>query len=232
MIKAEKIVKSYPALSGARTILNSVDLFVGAGEICAITGPSGAGKSTLLNIVGLLDRPDSGSVFINGSDALALGENQRREYRNKKLGFVFQHHFLVPELSVWQNISYPGAVLEGGFAAGLRERALELLDFLKLTHLADSYPSSLSGGESQRVAVARAVFNAPDLLIMDEPSGSLDFESKNDVIRLILSLNRALKITILIATHDESVKNACSKNLILSRTASVTREPASFRERK
>ena len=191
MIKAEKIVKTYPSPAGPKTILRSVDFSMAAGEVCAVCGPSGSGKSTLLNILGLIDRPDGG--------------------RNEKIGFVFQHHFLIPELCVWRNIAYPGALREGGFSVKLKERAMELLEFLKLGRLAEEFPSTLSGGESQRIAAARSVFNAPDILIMDEPTGSLDLDSKSDVINLILALNRVSNITVVIATHDDFIKKSCGR---------------------
>ena len=211
MIKAEKIVKTYPSPGGPKTILNGVNFAVGAGEICVVAGPSGSGKSTLLNILGLLDRPDSGSLFINSIDASLMKPEEILAFRNEKIGFVFQHHFLIPELDAWRNIAYPGALKEGGFSEKLKERAMELLDFLKLGSLAYSYPETFSGGESQRIAAARAVFNAPELLIMDEPTGSLDMASKSDVINLILALNRVSKITAVIATHDDFVKKSCGR---------------------
>lgn len=211
MIKAENIVKTYAAFAGPKTVLRSVGLSVAAGEICAVCGPSGSGKSTLLHILGLLDRPDSGSVEINGRDALALAPEETLKFRNEKIGFVFQHHFLIPELCVWRNIAYPGALREGGYSAKLKERAMELLEFLKLGALAEDFPATLSGGESQRVAAARSVFNAPDILIMDEPTGSLDLHSKNDVMNLVTALNRVSGITVVVATHDDHVKSFCGR---------------------
>ncbi len=211
MIKAEKIVKSYPGPSGPRLILNAVDFSMAAGEICAVSGPSGSGKSTLLNILGLLSKPDSGSLEINSRDVSSLSHAEILKFRNERIGFVFQHHFLIPELNVWRNIAYPGAVRENGFAAGLKERAMELVEFLKLEHIAENYPATLSGGESQRIAVARSVFNAPDILVMDEPTGSLDLESKSDVMNLVLALNRVSGITVIIATHDDFIKKQCGR---------------------
>lgn len=211
MIKAENIIKTYPSPGGSRTILNGVNFAVGPGDICVVAGPSGSGKSTLLNIVGLLTKPDSGSLFIDSADASLMKPEEALSFRNEKIGFVFQHHFLIPELDAWRNIAYPGALKEGGFNEKLKERAMELLEFLKLDGLAYRYPETFSGGESQRIAAARAVFNAPELLIMDEPTGSLDMASKIDVINLILALNRVSKITAVIATHDDFVKKSCGR---------------------
>ncbi len=216
IIKAEKIVKTYLSPAGPQTVLNGIDFSINEGEIYAVAGPSGSGKSTLLNILGLLDKPDSGSLFIHSTDASLMRQEEVLAFRNEKIGFVFQHHFLIPELDVWRNIAYPGAVKEGGFITRLKDRALELLDFLKLNHLAYKYPKMLSGGESQRIAAARAVFNAPDILIMDEPTGSLDRESKTDLINLVLALNRISKITVIIATHDDFVKKSCGRIFELS----------------
>ncbi len=211
MIKAEKIVKTYPSPAGPKTILRSVDFSMAAGEVCAVCGPSGSGKSTLLHILGLIDRPDAGGLSINGRDVSALAPEEILKFRNEKIGFVFQHHFLIPELCVWRNIAYPGALREGGFSPQLKDRAMELLEFLKLGRLAEEFPATLSGGESQRIAAARSVFNAPDILIMDEPTGSLDIESKSDVINLILALNRVSNITVVIATHDDFIKKSCGR---------------------
>jgi lipoprotein-releasing system ATP-binding protein len=211
MIKAEKIVKTYPSPAGPKAILRSVDFSMAAGEVCAVCGPSGSGKSTLLNILGLIDRADGGALHINDRDVSTLAPEEILKFRNEKIGFVFQHHFLIPELCVWRNIAYPGALREGGFSVKLKERAMELLEFLKLGRLAEEFPATLSGGESQRIAVARSVFNAPDILIMDEPTGSLDIDSKSDVINLILALNRVSNITVVIATHDDFVKKSCGR---------------------
>ncbi|HNY10739.1 MAG TPA: ABC transporter ATP-binding protein [Candidatus Wallbacteria bacterium] len=216
MIKFKKVSKSYKTSDGERKILNDLCAEIPAGSIAAITGPSGSGKSTFLHLAGILDAPDSGTVEVAGTDAAALSAKEALAFRNKKIGFVFQHHFLIPELSVWQNIAFPAMINEGAFTGDLKTRAFEVIEFLRLSKVAESYPEKLSGGESQRTAIARAVFNNPDILIMDEPTGSLDHELKSEVIKLISTLNRASSTTIVIATHDEAVKNCCSFILNLS----------------
>jgi len=216
MIKFKKVSKSYKTSEGERKILDGLCADIPAGSIAAITGPSGSGKSTFLHLAGILDTPDSGTVEVAGIDAASLSALETLAFRNKKIGFVFQHHFLIPELSVWQNIAFPAMINEGAFTDELKLRAFEIIDFLKLSKVAKSYPEKLSGGESQRTAIARAIFNDPDILIMDEPTGSLDHELKSEVIKLISTLNRASSTTIVIATHDEAVRNCCSFVLNLS----------------
>ena len=216
MIKFKKVSKSYKTSDGERKILDGLCVEIPSGSIAAVTGPSGSGKSTFLHLAGILDTPSSGTVEVAGIDAAALSHAEALAFRNKKIGFVFQHHFLIPELSVWQNIAFPAMINEGAFTKDLKLRALEIIEFLRLSKVAESYPEKLSGGESQRTAIARAIFNNPDILIMDEPTGSLDHELKNEVIKLISTLNRASSTTIVIATHDEAVQNCCSFVLNLS----------------
>jgi len=209
MINFMEVTKRYCRQEKTRLVLDRVTFNVPSGEMAAVTGPSGSGKSTLLNLAGALDLPDSGIVTIAGTEISSSPEDERTAFRNSRLGFVFQHHFLIPELSVWENAAYSGAIKNKGFDSALRQKAVEILATLEIDELADEFPQKLSGGEAQRVAVARAIFNAPDLVIMDEPTGSLDSINKKNLIRLISGLNRASGITFLIATHDAAVRDIC-----------------------
>ncbi len=211
MLKFTEIQKSYTINGVSQKILDGLSLDVKKGEVAGVFGPSGSGKSTLLHLAGLIDRPDRGSIEINGTNVSEISGSEALKFRNQKIGFVFQHHFLISELCVWQNVCFGGAIKNNCFSMDLKQNALELLDFLGIMSLAERWPEKLSGGESQRVAIARAVFNSPDLLIMDEPTGSLDSANKKDVTKLVLKLAAELKTTVLIASHDNYIMENCSK---------------------
>lgn len=215
MIKFREVTKNYSDHEKTRLILDRVSFDVPEGETAAVTGPSGSGKSTLLYIAGALETPDFGTVEIAGKTVSDLPEKKRAAFRNRRLGFVFQHHFLIPELTVWENAAYAGATGGKGFDGELRKKAMEVLAALEIDEFGDEYPQKLSGGESQRVAIARAIFNSPDLVIMDEPTGSLDQASKKNIIRLMKGLNRAAGITFLVATHDPEVRDGCGLKFAL-----------------
>lgn len=200
MIKVEQIHKSF----GELEVLRGVDLRVAPREIVSLMGPSGAGKTTLLHIIGTLDRPDSGSVEIDGVNILALKGKQLAEFRNKKIGFVFQFHQLLPEFTAVENVMMP-ALIGGKSFKESREHAMQLLDFLNLTDRAEHKPQELSGGEKQRVAVARAIINNPAVLLADEPSGSLDSRNKAELHKLFFDLRDRFGLTVFIVTHDEEL---------------------------
>ena len=200
MIELDNITRSF----GSLQVLKGISLNINRGEVVSITGPSGAGKTTLLQIMGSLDKPDGGKVIYNGQDITRMSEKEISAFRNRHIGFVFQFHQLLPEFTAQENITIP--MLIGG--QGMRQantRAKELLQLLGLADRADHKPSELSGGEKQRIAVARALANQPDVILADEPSGSLDTKNKEELHKLFFSLRDQLGQTFVIVTHDESL---------------------------
>ena len=200
MIEIKGINKSF----GALQVLRNVDAVIPNGEIVSIVGPSGAGKTTLLQLAGTLDRPDSGRVLYDGVDVLALPERKLSAFRNRNIGFVFQFHQLLPEFTALENVAIP-ALIAGVKQADAYKRAAELIDYLGLSDRASHKPAALSGGEKQRIAVARALMNRPAVIFADEPSGSLDSKNKQELHRLFFNLRREFGQTFVIVTHDESL---------------------------
>ena len=214
LIAASAVVKGYRTAAGYVPVLDGVDLEVAAGEMVAIVGASGVGKSTLLHVLGSLDRPESGRVEVAGQDVFALGEDRLREFRNRTLGFVFQFHHLLPEFSALENVMMPMLIARRPLGEA-RERARLLLDELGLTPRADHRPGAMSGGEQQRVAVARALVQSPRALLGDEPSGNLDQETGERLHATLKRLNQEKGITILVVTHNERLAAACDRVLRL-----------------
>ena len=210
MIQLHDIRKSF----GSLQVLKGIDLTINQGEIVSIVGPSGAGKTTLLQIIGTLDRADSGRVLFDGVDVSLYNEKQLSAFRNEHIGFVFQFHQLLPEFSAVENVMMP-ALIKGDSMADARKRAMKMLDFLGLTDRASHKPSELSGGEKQRVAVARALVNRPQVILADEPSGSLDTQNKEELHRLFFDLRRDLGQTFIIVTHDESLAATTDRTIHL-----------------
>jgi lipoprotein-releasing system ATP-binding protein len=200
MIDIKNITKSF----GALQVLKGIDLQIDKGEVVSIVGPSGAGKTTLLQIIGTLDRPDSGTVRVDGIDVTSLSSKRLSDFRNTHLGFVFQFHQLLPEFTAIENIMIP-AYIAGSSQKTARVRAEELLRFMGLSDRASHKPSELSGGEKQRIAVARALVNSPAVILADEPSGSLDTRNKEELHRLFFDLRDQFGQTFVIVTHDESL---------------------------
>lgn len=197
MIKASGITKAY----GELKVLKGIDLEVKAGEVLAIVGASGAGKSTLLHILGTLDSPDSGKVFLDGEDVFAKSKQALAAFRNRAIGFVFQFHNLLPEFSAIENVMMPG-LIAGKSSKEVQAKALELLRMLGLENRFDHKPSEMSGGEQQRTAVARALINSPAIVFADEPSGNLDSANANDLHQLFFDLRKKLNQTFVIVTHN------------------------------
>lgn len=210
MIQLHDIHKSF----GSLQVLKGIDLTINQGEIVSIVGPSGAGKTTLLQIIGTLDRADSGRVLFDGVDVSVYNEKQLSAFRNRHIGFVFQFHQLLPEFSAVENVMMP-ALIAGASMADARRRAMEMLDFLGLTDRASHKPSELSGGEKQRVAVARALVNRPQVILADEPSGSLDTQNKAELHQLFFDLRREMGQTFIIVTHDEELAATTDRTIRL-----------------
>ena len=199
MIKLEGITKSF----GSLQVLKGIDLEINKGEIVSIVGPSGAGKTTLLQIMGTLDEPDAGTVAIDGTVVSRMKEKELSAFRNKNIGFVFQFHQLLPEFTALENVMIP-AFIAGVSSKEANERAMEILAFMGLTDRASHKPNELSGGEKQRVAVARALINHPAVILADEPTGNLDSRTGADVMRLFHELHEAGN-TIVLITHDAKI---------------------------
>ena len=210
MITTKNITKSF----GSVQVLKGIDLHIDKGEIVSIVGPSGAGKTTLLQILGTLDRPDGGEVRVDGVDVADLSTGQLSEFRNRHLGFIFQFHQLLPEFTALENILIP-AYIAGTTKSRAQERAQELLHFLDLSHRAQHKPAQLSGGEKQRVAVARALINHPSVILADEPSGSLDSKNKAELHQLFFSLREKFGQTFVIVTHDEELAQLTDRTIHL-----------------
>lgn len=199
MIRVENIKKSF----GSLQVLKGIDLEVPTGKLYSIVGPSGAGKTTLLQIIGSLSQPDSGKVFISDQNISVMNEWQLADFRNRRIGFVFQFHYLLPEFSAIENVCIPAFIAKTPKKEA-EEKAREYLDFLGLSHRLNHKPGELSGGERQRVAVARALINNPSIILADEPSGNLDTKNREDLHELFFTLRDKFKQTLVIVTHDES----------------------------
>ena len=211
MIKVENIKKSY----GNIDVLKGININVGDGEIVSIVGKSGAGKSTLLQILGTIEKPDSGHIVIDGIDVQKLGNKPLADFRNSKIGFVFQFHHLLPEFTALENICIP-AFIAGEKKKSAQEKANELLKFLNLQDRADHKPDALSGGEQQRVAIARALINKPAIILADEPSGNLDSSASNDLHKLILKLRKEFGQTFVIASHNKELADMADRKLTIT----------------
>ena len=210
MIKVENIHKSY----GTLEVLKGINLHVAKGEVVSIVGASGAGKTTLLQIIGTLEKADKGRVLINGTDTSSLSGNKLAQFRNRNIGFVFQFHHLLPEFTALENICMP-ALIQGRSLKEATPDAMQLLEFLKLTDRAQHKPSELSGGEQQRVAVARALINRPSVILADEPSGNLDSVNAKELHRLFFDLRKQYNQTFIIVTHNEELAQMADRKILM-----------------
>ena len=220
MIEIQHINKSY----GSLQVLRDINAKIDRSEIVGIVGPSGAGKSTLLQIAGTLDRPDSGTITYDGVDVSTLSERRLAAFRNKNIGFVFQFHQRLPECTALENVAIP-ALIKGDNRKDAFARARQLIDFLGLGERTDHKPAELSGGEKQRISVARALMNQPDVIFADEPSGSLDSKNKQDLHQLFFDLREELHQTFVIVTHDETLAANCDRILHMRDGVIVELEP-------
>lgn len=210
MISGKNIHKSY----GPLEVLKGIDLEINKGEIISIVGASGAGKTTLLHIIGTLDKPTSGSILFDNQDVAALNEKRLAAFRNKNIGFVFQFHHLLPEFTALENLCIP-AFIAGVSQKAATKRGMELLDFLHLTDRAEHKPAALSGGEQQRVAVARALMNHPSIILADEPSGNLDSANAKELHQLFFTLRKEFNQTFVIVTHNQELADMSDRKLVM-----------------
>ncbi len=220
MIEIQNIHKSF----GRLEVLKGIDARIGKGEIVAIVGASGAGKTALLQIVGTLEKPDSGQILFDGASAFDLREKELSAFRNRHIGFIYQFHQLLPEFTALENVMLPALIARTGRSEAHR-RAAELLDYLGLSDRASHKPAQLSGGEKQRVAVARALINRPDVVLADEPSGSLDSQNKTELHNLFFDLRQEFGHTFLIVTHDETLARLSDRMIELRDGRVVSQTP-------
>jgi lipoprotein-releasing system ATP-binding protein len=207
------IVKNFVNGEEVTRVLKGVNLTLNSGEIVALEGPSGCGKSTLLSILGLLLTPTSGALSLGGENMIGLSEREVSRIRNTRLGFVFQFHHLLPDFSALENVAFPCAAPAGGITKAMRERAAMLLDRVGLADRRDFRPARLSGGQKQRVAIARALINKPLLVLADEPTGNLDRDSSDEVLKLMREINESDATTFLVCTHDHSIAERCDRRI-------------------
>lgn len=210
VLSCEGIIKSYKGLN----VLKGVDFSVKRGEITSIVGSSGAGKSTLLQILGTLDKPDFGSILLEGEDPMKLNNKKLAAFRNRNIGFIFQFHNLLPELSALENAMLPG-IIAGKNKIEAEKIAIEHLTLLGLDHRLNNKPNELSGGEQQRVSVARAIHNSPSILLADEPSGNLDSKNAKDLHELFFELRDSLNLTFVIVTHNEELASISDRKVTM-----------------
>jgi lipoprotein-releasing system ATP-binding protein len=215
LVRVEGLVKRFGSGDAMATVLHGIDLSLYCGEMAALQGPSGSGKSTLLNILGTLMRPTEGSHVMLDVDLTRAGDAELTRFRNRNIGFVFQFHHLLPDLTAEENVMMPAASSAGVETAPMRARARHLLDAVGLSDRRKYRPAAMSGGQRQRVAVARALMNEPSLVLADEPTGNLDRESADQVMELLEQINRDTGTSFLISTHDERVAHRCARQISL-----------------
>jgi lipoprotein-releasing system ATP-binding protein len=214
ILEAKNICKTYRQENSSLTVLKNIDLKVQKGEILCVVGPSGAGKSTLLHILGGLDTPDKGEVFLNGENIYALSDDKRAKMRNQKIGFIFQFYHLLPDFTALENVMLPAAVSETKKnIKDIEAKSFEVLSDVGLKERVKHKPSQLSGGEQQRVAIARALMNHPDIVLCDEPTGNLDSQNGEAIKEILVSLNKKNQQTLIIVSHDHGFKKIAHRTI-------------------
>lgn len=216
ILKLENLNKEYRAKSENLCILDNLNMEVKSGEMLSIIGKSGSGKSTLLNMIGILDKPDSGSVYYMGDDVSKFTEKERNYFRNSSLGFIFQFHYLLPEFTALENVMIP-AMLKNKNIKEIEKRAKELLEEVELKDRMTHKPMDMSGGEKQRVAIARSMINSPKLILADEPTGNLDEETSTHINELLKKINREMGQTIIVVTHSSELASITDRKLLLKK---------------
>ena len=229
MLEAKNVTKVYRTGNVPLTVLHGVSLQVEAGEFLAITGPSGAGKSTLLHLLAGLDTPTRGEVFWEGQPFSRMSERQRALFRNRTVGIVFQFYHLLPELTALENVMLPGLIDSTGSARALRERARSRLEQVGLGQRLHHKPSTLSGGEQQRAAIARALVNEPKIIFCDEPTGNLDSKTGAEIAELLMELHRSLRMSLVLVTHEAMLAGLADQTVVLRDGRIVSQEPAHTR---
>lgn len=214
LLKIEKVNKNYASGEKTLHVLNNIDFYLNKGDFISLMGPSGSGKSTLLNIMGTMDFPSSGSIHLLNTNLTKLNENELSEYRLKHFGFIYQFHYLLPEFTILENVAIP-AMLLGKTKKESFKLTEELMEFLNISQRGHHYPSEISGGEKQRAAIGRALINKPDILLADEPTGNLDHETGQRVLKLFQKIHNDFGQTLFIVTHDEEVSKIALKRLNL-----------------
>jgi len=214
LLKVEKINKNYSSGEKTLHVLKNIDFCLNKGDFISLMGPSGSGKSTLLNIMGTMDFPSSGSIHLLETNLTNLKENKLAEYRLKHFGFIYQFHYLLPEFTILENVAIP-AMLFGKTKQEAFKLAEELMEFLNILERGHHYPSEISGGEKQRAAIGRALINRPDILLADEPTGNLDHETGQKVLKLFQKIHQEFGQTLFIVTHDEEVSKIAQKRFTL-----------------
>ncbi len=214
LLSAESISRSFALKEGKLRVIKELSLEIEEKELLGVIGPSGAGKSTLLHLLGLLERPDSGTISLRGEDIGTASEKRRAEIRNKEMGFIFQFHHLVPEFSALENVLLP-VMIGGGNMHKAKKRAKELMEFVDISHRYNHKPTELSGGEQQRVALCRAMINSPKMVFADEPTGNLDSENAEKVHQLFSQLRESTGVSFLIVTHNEALMNITDRTLTM-----------------
>lgn len=217
ILKIENLNKSYKEKTNELKIINNLNWELNEGDFAAVMGKSGSGKSTFLNLIGILDKADSGNIFLAGQEIKGLNDKERDKIRNKFLGFVFQFHYLLPEFTALENVMMPALVGKKIDKEKIKNRAIALLNDVELGERMYHKPSELSGGEKQRVAIARALINEPKILLADEPTGNLDIETSEVIHNILCKLNKEKKQTIIVVTHDEELANVCKERVYLKK---------------
>jgi lipoprotein releasing system ATP-binding protein len=223
VLEVKNLKKEYKSKENNVIVFDDINFYLNKGDFVSLMGPSGIGKSTLLNILGTLDRPDKGEVLYNGRNPFQLSEKEKARFRNEEIGFVFQFHHLLPEFTALENVMMP-AIVYRQRDNSVEKRARELLENVGLTHRIGHKPSEMSGGERQRVAVARSLINNPDVILADEPSGNLDLQNSKNLVDLLLQLNQEYGNTFIIATHNPDIAQKTEKVLIMEENQLTIKE--------